>query len=70
MYPCGAAVVATTMHNVTVAPPPDIAARSHPRNRAMKIGLIDTHVARQQAIHSAHFQSPVDLRHQLFPGRH
>ncbi|MDF6893590.1 hypothetical protein NLR16_24375, partial [Escherichia coli] len=54
MYPCGAAAVATiAMHSIIVTPLLDRAARSPLRHRAMKIGLIDTHLARQQAIHSA-----------------
>lgn len=71
-YPCGAAVVATTaMHNNIVAPPPDCAACSQLRNQAMKIGLIDTHLARQQVIHSAlqptRFECvPLFLSHQVF----
>ena len=39
--------------NTAIKPSRDYATRSQPRNRAMKIGLIDTHLARQQAIHSA-----------------
>lgn len=40
-------------YNTPITPSRDYATRSQPRNRAMKIGLIDTHLARQQAIHSA-----------------
>ncbi|CAJ0680498.1 Sensory transduction protein regX3 [Ralstonia mannitolilytica] len=40
-------------YNTAIKPSRDYATRSQPRNRAMKIGLIDTHLARQQAIHSA-----------------
>jgi len=54
MFPCSTARVTTeTMHQAAITPLHDRAARSHSRNRAMKIGLIDTHLARQQAIHSA-----------------
>lgn len=41
------------MYNMTITPRTDPATYGHPRYRAMKIGLIDTHSGRQQAIHSA-----------------
>ena len=41
------------MHTMTITPRFDRATHGHSRHRAMKIGLIDTHISRQQAIHSA-----------------